>query len=279
MKNILLSIFLFGGILNSAQVGINTQTPDPSAALDIRATNKGVSFPKVALQSRTDIVTVPTRTESLLVYNTNPAVSGNKGNYFWDGAKWEYLFTDINQGNLMNHVKYYSSNSTTAYTFTRNTPNQFYGYTAHAPGEDLTTSTQWTVVASLNKTITIDRAQNEVLMNINGMYQANNPSNTTGGAMSTIGFFVDNKLVDVKPIYLNFTNNCSFRQFMIYGIVNNLSVGNHDVKFAIRNISAPNTTGLTVTFGGPNPSSTCNSLNSFETAISSTISINQPYVF
>lgn len=277
MKNILISIFLFGSILSTAQVGINTQTPDPSAALDIRATNKGVSFPKIALQSRTDITTVPTRTESLLIYNTNAAVSGNKGHYFWDGAKWEYLFNNLNQANLMNHVKYYSSNSNTAYTFTRNPTNQFLGYKAHVLGDAI--DSEWTVVASLNKTITIDRAVNEVLMNINGMYQANNTTGSGGGTMSTIGFFVDGKLVDVKPMYLNFTNGCSYRQFMIYGIVNNLSVGNHDVKFAIRNISAPNTSGLTLTFGGPNPGSSCNSLNSFEAAISSTISINQPYVF
>lgn len=277
MKNILLSLFLFGGILSSAQVGINTQTPHSSAALDIRATNKGVSFPQIALQSRTDITTVPTRAESLLIYNTNDAVSGKKGQYFWDGTKWDYFFTDLNQASLMNHVKYYASNSNTAYTFTRSPTSQFYGYTAHVVGEVLNTA-QWTVVTSLNKTITIDRIQNEVLMNINGMYQANNTTNT-GGITSTIGFFVDGKLVDVKPIYLSFINNCSYRQFMIYGIVNNLSLGNHDIKFAIRNISAPNTANLTVTFGGPNPNSSCNSLNSFEAAISSTISINQPYVF
>ena len=275
MKNIIVSAFLFFGLSISAQVGINTRSPHSSSVLDIRATNKGVTFPQVELQSRLDITTIPSSTESLVVYNTNDALSGKKGHYFWDGSRWEYLFSDVNQINLMNHIKYYSSRSTTAYTFTRNSPNQFLGYKAHVVGEFLDPA-EWTVVSALNEAITIDRPQNEVLMNINGMYQVNNSTNT-GGIMSTMGFFVDDKLVDVKPIYLDFTVNCSFRQFMIYGIVNDLPIGNHEVKFAIRNISAPNIAGLTVTYGGSN--SSCSSISSFEAAISSTISINQPYVF
>ena len=141
-------------------------------------------------------------------------------------------------------------------------------------------TTQWTVITELTKTITIDRPQNEALMNINGMYQTNNgSSNNTRGITSTIGFFIDDLLIDVKPMYLDFQSPCSYRQFMIYGIAKNLSVGNHEIKFAIRNIAAPNISGLTVTYGGPNTSSSCNSLTSFESAISSTIFINQPYVF
>lgn len=179
----------------------------------------------------------------------------------------------------MNQVKYYSSTSSTAYTFTQNSPNQFYGYSAHAAGETLNTS-QWTVISDLTKTITIDRPQNETLMNINGMFQVNNgASNSTGGISSSIGFFVDDKLIDVKPMFLDFQSSCSYRQFMIYGLAKNLSVGSHTVKFAIRNISAPTINGLTVTYGGPNTSSSCNTLTNFEAAISSTISINQPYVF
>lgn len=279
MKNLYFLLLFTSSITLFSQVGINTLAPNPSASLDIRSGNKGVSFPKASLLSRNDVVTVPNPKESLIVYNTNNAVSGKEGYYFWDGTKWDYFFTDINQSNLLNQVKYYSTTSNTAYNFTRNAPNQFLGYTAHASGEALDAS-QWTVITALTKTIVIDRPQNEALMNINGMYQANNAAaNNTGGITSTIGFFIDDLLIDVKPMYLDFQSPCSYRQFMIYGMAKNLSVGNHTVKFAIRNIAAPNITGLTVTYGGPNTSSSCNSLTSFESAISSTIFINQPYVF
>lgn len=276
MKNLYLYMLMITSML-TAQVGINTRTPHPSASLDIRSSNKGVSFPKVFLQGRNDITAVPNPKESLIIYNTNGSVGGKEGFYYWDGTKWEYLFTDINQENLMNQMKYYSSNSSTAFTFTRNSPNQFLGYSAHTSGETLNTS-QWTVIPALTKSIVIDRPQNDLLLNINGMYQANNgAANNTGGITSTIGFFVDDQLIDVKPLYLDFQSPCSYRQFMIYGIANNLTPGNHTVKFAIRNVSAPNISGLTVTYGGPNAS--CSSLSGFEAAMSSTITINQPYTF
>jgi hypothetical protein len=65
--------FLFG------QIGINTTTPDPSAALDIsQATGKTGGFlpPRVSLQSSTDAVTIPNPANGLLVYNTNAGTSG-----------------------------------------------------------------------------------------------------------------------------------------------------------------------------------------------------------
>lgn len=275
MKNLYILLFAFGSTLMSAQVGINTRTPHASAALDIRANNKGVSFPKVALLSKTDVATVPNPKESLIVYNTNSSNSGNEGYYFWNGSRWDYFFSDLNQTNLLNQVKYYASTSNTGHTFNS---SQFLGYSAHAYGESLNTS-EWTVISAITKNIVVDRAQNQVLMNINGMYQANNNSTASGGITSTIGFFVDDKLIDVKPMFLDFSSSCAFRQFMIYGVANNLSVGNHTVKFAIRNIAAPAITGLTVTYGAPNTSSSCNTLSAFESAISSTIFVNQPYVF
>src|SRR5690606_12369197 len=207
----------------TAQVGMNTRTPHPSASLDISSSNKGVSFPKVFLQGRNDITAVPNPKESLIIYNTNGSVGGKEGFYYWDGTKWEYLSTDINQENLMNQMKYYSSNSSTAFTFTRNSPNQFLGYSVHTSGETLNTS-QWTVIPALTKSIVIDRPQNDLLLNINGMYQANNgAANNTGSITSTIGFLGNDKLIDVTRLYLDFQSPCSYRQFMIYGVAKNLS--------------------------------------------------------
>ena len=261
-----------------AQVGINTQTPDASAALEIFSTNKGISLPKISLSNYNDLSTISAPTESLLIYNTNASLVGKQGYYFWDGGKWDYFFTDLNEENLKNQTKYYSSNSSTAYNFTR-AASQFYGYSAHAAGEVLNT-TQWTVISDLTKTITIDRAVNDVLMNVNGMLQANNSSsNNTSGISSEIGFFVDDKLVDVKPMFMDFQSSCSYRQYVIYGNVKNLSLGNHVVKFAIRNIASPSISGLSVTYGGPNTSCSPATLSTLESSISGSIFISQPYVF
>lgn len=260
------------------QLGINTLTPHASAALDVRSTNKGVSFPKSSLQNYNDVSIINNPAESLIIYNTNSSLPGKQGYYFWDGAKWDYFFSDLNEDNLKNQTKYYSASSTVPYNFTR-AASQFYGYSAHVAGEILNTA-QWTVITDLTKTIVIDRPANDVLMNISGMFQANNgAANNTSGISSTIGFFIDDKLVDVKPMFMDFQSACSYRQYVINGNAKNLSVGNHTVKYAIRNIASPTISGLSVTYGAPNSSCSPATLSAFEASISGTIFINQPYIF
>lgn len=256
----------------SAQVGINTQNPNPSSMLEIYSTNRGVSFPHVNLQSYDSPNPIQSPKESLLVYNTNTSLAGNEGFYFWNGSKWDYMFNDLNEANLENQMKYYSATSSVGYDFTT---SQLYGTGNPSIGDALDT-TKWTVITALTKNILIDRSANEVLMNINGMLQANNTASSVG-LFAAIGFFIDDKLVDVKPIYLDMEAPCRYRQFLIYGVSKNIPTGNHSVKFAIRNISGPTTTGIHFTYGKPN--SNCSTLSDAETSISSTIIINQPYVF
>ena len=69
----LVGIFsLLGTLTTSAQdnVGIGTNTPNPSAILDILSTNKGILVPRVTTAQRLAIATGPT-TQGLLVYDTN----------------------------------------------------------------------------------------------------------------------------------------------------------------------------------------------------------------
>lgn len=92
LKTTLLLVVFFGfciGKLN-AQVGINTAQPDPSAELDIVATDKGILPPRVTLTANlNDPGPVTEPAEGLLVYNI-----GNlqpKGYYFWNGISWSFL--------------------------------------------------------------------------------------------------------------------------------------------------------------------------------------------
>lgn len=78
----------------TGSVGVNTNTPDPSASLEIGTTNKGLLIPMVSLTSTTDVTTVvgapyPTR---LLVYNQATAGTAPNnvipGYYYWTGTTW-----------------------------------------------------------------------------------------------------------------------------------------------------------------------------------------------
>jgi hypothetical protein len=85
-------------VLQAQNVAINTTgtIANSTAILDVDATNMGLLIPRVSLVAVTNGVTpVSGPATSLLVYNTNAAVTGGSGAgyYYWDGTQWVRLFT------------------------------------------------------------------------------------------------------------------------------------------------------------------------------------------
>lgn len=95
MKKITLFLFVVLPTLMFAQVGIGTNTPDASAKLDISATDKGFLPPRVALTGTTDVATILTPATGLMVYNTATATDVVPGYYYYNGAKWAKLTSDL----------------------------------------------------------------------------------------------------------------------------------------------------------------------------------------
>ncbi|GEQ85526.1 hypothetical protein ULMS_10340 [Patiriisocius marinistellae] len=129
MKNYFLAQFLL--IILTASVGTSAQvvipdstenhTIDNGAIFQLKSENKGLMIPKISLQSRNDITTIPaTLVEGLWIYNTSNLGSGlNKvspGFYFWDGNRWEKMF---NEGFTVQYEQtetVRAANTTTTYT-------------------------------------------------------------------------------------------------------------------------------------------------------------------
>ena len=93
MKNLILSIILGTSSMTLlAQMGVGTQNPHASAALDIDAADKGFLPPRVALTATDDVSTIATPATGLMVYNTATAgISPNNvtpGYYFFNGINW-----------------------------------------------------------------------------------------------------------------------------------------------------------------------------------------------
>lgn len=92
-----------------AQVGIGTENPDPSAQIDIVASDKGMTIPNLALVSRdkSDPVTDPVN--GLLIFNTtnDPANNLQKGLYSWDeaGGYWDRI---VNTGDFPSIIEGYA---------------------------------------------------------------------------------------------------------------------------------------------------------------------------
>jgi len=93
---ILCLIFLFTTCSLAAQTGINTRSPHASTVLQIDSPDKGVLFPRIALQNKTDQVTITNPITGLVVLNTNRVdVADNPGAslqansyYYWNGSEW-----------------------------------------------------------------------------------------------------------------------------------------------------------------------------------------------
>lgn len=100
MNKIYFSLLITAFGLVSGQVGINTATPDPSAILDLSQSSKpgGLKLPAVALQSTTDVTTIPNPANGLMVFTTANAGTGinaiTAGSiYKFNGTVWKKLST------------------------------------------------------------------------------------------------------------------------------------------------------------------------------------------
>lgn len=83
--------------LTYAQTGIGTTSPNPSAKLDVYASDKGFLPPRVTLTSVTDAATIASPAEGLLVYNLG-SVGLQAGYYYWNGASWATIATSTIAG-------------------------------------------------------------------------------------------------------------------------------------------------------------------------------------
>ncbi len=113
-KSLLLAICLSLTIqfAYAQNLGIGTDTPHSSAALDVTSTNKGVVFPRVALVNVNNETPVASPTVGLLVYNVNASIvdGDGEGYYYWDGNMWVKLITSATR-----NVESFGVNATRTY--------------------------------------------------------------------------------------------------------------------------------------------------------------------
>ncbi|SMC63176.1 hypothetical protein [Moheibacter sediminis] len=82
MKKLLTLIIVLVSIYAVAQVGIGTETPDLSAMLDVKSTEKGFLPPRMTTAQR-DAINGGTFTEGLVIYNTDLNCL-----QFWNATEW-----------------------------------------------------------------------------------------------------------------------------------------------------------------------------------------------
>ena len=84
LKSIIFIAFIAVNLTAFAQVGINTNTPEASAALDVTSTEGGILIPRLTETQRDAIASPAT---GLMIFQTDETT----GFYFYDGAAWAQL--------------------------------------------------------------------------------------------------------------------------------------------------------------------------------------------
>jgi hypothetical protein len=82
----------------SQNVGIGTNIPHPSAALDITDSTKGILIPRMTMNQRNAI---QNPAEGLMVYQTD----STKGYWYYDGNEWKNVANTNSLNNKSNNNK------------------------------------------------------------------------------------------------------------------------------------------------------------------------------
>jgi hypothetical protein len=106
MKRIIFILLLSSSLhAITAQVGIGTTSPNPSAVLDINSSDQGLLIPRVALGDVSDTMLDGTNTAAtgLLIWNTNASVTGGNGvgYYSFNGTNWEKVRTSADSAKVV----------------------------------------------------------------------------------------------------------------------------------------------------------------------------------
>lgn len=263
---LIFTFYLIGLVQINSQVLIATNTsvastPDPSAVLHIADDKRGVLFPAVALTGSTDIVTVPTPVQGLLVQNTTT----NKLN-FWDQGQWNRAFEITDGLAIIKQTENTTGNSTTSTTISN--------FPASVPLFALNSSTTGWTNLNTGATITITKASNTNLIITEGMVQINNDINTNQEFQFAIGVFVNGQL-KLASKYTAIGKNyiCNWRKFNLAGVFNDLPIGTHNVTIYGRNLPQLTSGYSSITYGGN--ASSCSNINNDMARIFVTAQVTQ----
>ena len=98
MRRINTILMLLVGLTSlNAQVGINTNPPHATAALDMSESTKGFLAPRIALLDDKDTSTITEPRRGLLIFNTTSNSTLHPGYYYWNNTKWEPFYNTTNE--------------------------------------------------------------------------------------------------------------------------------------------------------------------------------------
>lgn len=209
----------------SRNVGVNTETPDQSAILEVSAdplptssitTKKGLLLPQLALTSIVDVTTIPSPARGLLVFNTADSgtypnqVTANKF-YYWNGLTWERLvFTSVAEEAVKPRIFYIEGADTQIFT-----PAQINSIAGTAPSNNVVTFSGTSSI-NVKNIITFNASNSTFLVDVSGIYDVStfvnyNPMTNAVGAGNGDRAFLNLKIQISTDNGITFTDSMGSR--------------------------------------------------------------------
>lgn len=106
MKTFLLIAALCFYAAGTAQVGINTVTPDVDSDLTLGSSDKGLLLNRVSLTATANATPLVAHVAGMVVYNTATAGDVTPGYYYNDGTKWVRVAGDLQNDDVVDKMTF-----------------------------------------------------------------------------------------------------------------------------------------------------------------------------
>lgn len=78
------------------KVGDNPTVINPAAMFEVESTNKGILLPRIFIRDENSFGLVGnTAIDGMFIFNTNPALDGGIGMYYWAKSKWNFIQSGV----------------------------------------------------------------------------------------------------------------------------------------------------------------------------------------
>ncbi len=79
-------------LLAQMKVGDNPTVINPAAMFEVESTNKGILLPRIFIRDENSFGLVGNKAiDGMFIFNTNPALEGGVGMYYWAKSKWNFI--------------------------------------------------------------------------------------------------------------------------------------------------------------------------------------------